>query len=99
MKTEWKDIEEIVTLTFPFTEELAGATISAGTPVLAIEVEEGVDPNYATVLMGGAQISGGDVLQLARNGVDGAAYHVRCRVDLSDGRRLVRSLTLPVRRI
>lgn len=96
MITDSKDPDEIVTFTFPFGEELGVAIISA-VDYLTGAVVNGTDPDVATMINGAASISGGDVLQSIRNGVQGCDYKFRCRVTLSDGRKLVRAIDLPVR--
>jgi len=88
---------EIVPLTFPYTRELNGATISLGSPVVSVTVVRGADPNSAQMLSGAAQISGGLVLQSIINGLPECDYHFVCQADLSDGRRLIRSGTLSVK--
>jgi len=65
-------------------------------PVLLVAVE-GVDPDVANTLQGAPSVQGFVVFQRFRNGVDKARYKLRARVDLADGRRLVLSLTIPVR--
>lgn len=88
---------EIVPLTFPYTKELNGATITPGSPVVTPTTVKGVDGNPGAMLNGAAQIVAGLVLQSVQGGLNECAYHFVCQVDLSDGRRLVRSGTLQVK--
>lgn len=97
MSADFKDPDEIITVTFPFTDELGSATISSVDYVTAAVVSGGEDADVASMLNGAAQVSGGDVLHSIRNGVNGVNYKLRCRVALSDGRKLVRAIDLPVR--
>jgi hypothetical protein len=97
MSLESKDPEEIITVTFDFTEELGSETISAATQVVSALVTSGADADVAATLSGAPTVAGGLVYQKFRNGVDGNNYKLRCRVDTSGGRRLVRALTIPVR--
>jgi hypothetical protein len=92
-----KFVPEIVTLTFPFTNELLGATITPASPVITVTTVTGVDGNPANLLNGAAQIAAGLVLQSVKAGLDQCAYHFVCQVDLSDGRRLARTGTLQVK--
>jgi len=94
--SESKDPAEIITVTFPYAKEIGGAAI--GDPDLSVEIEDGTDAAAAAMLNGAEQVSGSSVLQSVRNGVDGVRYKLRCEAPLSDGRRLVRVLSLPVKR-
>lgn len=96
MSADSKDPEEIITVTFPFSEELGAATIDSVDSV-SISIVNGTDPDVGAMLNGAAQISAGDILQSVRNGVAAVDYKLRCRAVLSDGRRLVRAIDLPVR--
>jgi len=89
-----KDPEEIITVTFPYAKEIGGATIDSA--VVTMEVTKGADAGAAAMLNGAHQISGSNVLQSVRNGIDANAYKPRCKATLSDGRVLVRVLPLPV---
>jgi len=95
---EAKDPAEIIVGTFDFTKDLAGASITPGAPVMEIEVHAGVDAGVATMIFGAAQVQGGLVLQLLRNGLADVNYHLRCTVDLSDGRRVTLAAYMPVTR-
>ena len=88
---------EIVTLTFPFTNELQGATITPGSPVITPTTVAGTDGNPGNLLNGAAQIQAGLVLQSVKAGLDSTSYLLVCQVDLSDGRRLIRSGVLQVK--
>lgn len=88
---------EIIPLTFPYTKELNGATITPGSPVVTVAVVRGVDANATQMINGAAQIAGGLVLQSVINGLAECDYHFVCQADLSDGRRLLRSGTLSVK--
>lgn len=90
-----KDPEEIVDASFDFTEEANGSAV--GSPVVTVSVVEGVDADSANTLQGAPTLQGQVVFQRFRNGVNKAAYKLRCKVTLADGRVLVRSLTIPVR--
>jgi hypothetical protein len=97
MTLDEKDPEEIITITFDYTADLNGETISVGTPVFTIAVSEGVDPDVGQMPNGAPQIAGALVLQSVKQGVAAVNYKARCRVDTSGGRRLVLGATLPVR--
>lgn len=96
---EWppKDPEEIITATYDFAAELAGAAILVGSPAVTVSVLAGIDPAPSAIKNGAPQISGGTVRQSFQAGVAAVDYSTRCRVDVSDGRRLVRTAILPVR--
>lgn len=98
MSAESKDPDEIITVTFPFGDELGAAVINS-VDYLTLEPVNGEDPDVATMLNGANSISEGDVLQSVRNGVNNVDYKARCRAVLSDGRKLVRAMTLRVRRL
>jgi hypothetical protein len=91
-----KDPEEVVTLTFDFTDELGAETIEPG-PAVTIAVRKGADPDVAQVVNGAPQVSGATVLQSVKAGVAGVDYAVRCKVTTSGGRVLVLGRVLPVR--
>jgi hypothetical protein len=97
MSFDVKYVPEIVTLTFPFTNELDGAIISVGTPAITVTTVVGTDSNPTNLLNGAPQISAGLILQSVKAGLDACSYHFVCQVDLSDGRRLVRIGTLQVK--
>jgi hypothetical protein len=96
MSADSKDPDEIITVTFPFAGELGVATLDA-VDYVTITVIKGNDPSAGAMLNGAASIASADVLQSVRNGVDGNDYKLRCRAVLSDGRKLVRAIDLPVR--
>lgn len=87
---------EIVTLTFPFTGELNGSTIT-GTPSVTVTTVVGNDGSPSNLLNGAAQVSGGLVLQSVKAGLDGCSYHFVCTATLADSRVLVRTGTLQVK--
>lgn len=97
MNLDWKDPEEIITVTFPFADELGTETITPATAVVAISVKEGADAAAAAMLNGAPVITGTNVFQSVKNGVNAVLYGFRCRIDTSGGRRLVLSANLPVR--
>lgn len=97
--TSSKDPAEIVDVSFEFTAELGAETITPLSPVVTVALVSGVDADPSAILQGAASIVGGVVLQRVRQGVDKCDYHMRCVVDTDSGRRLVRSLVLPVRAI
>jgi len=88
---------EKIVLTFPYTKELSGATISPGSPAITVTTVKGVDANPSAMLNGAAQIAAGLVLQGVQGGLNEVSYHFVCQVDLSDGRRLIRAGTLQVK--
>jgi urease gamma subunit len=96
MSADSKDPDEIITVTFPFADELGGATLSS-VDYVTMAVVNGEDASASAMLNGSAVISGGDVLQSVQNGLHLVDYKTRCRAILSDGRKLVRALDLPVR--
>lgn len=83
-----KDPEEIKALKFPFARELNGATIATVEGV-TVTLYKGADPSPADVKLGGAVVSGTDVLQRVQGGLDGAAYKFRVKVLDSAGNRHV----------
>ena len=91
-----KDPAEIIDVVFPFGDEIGDAVISPN-PVVIIAVVNGVDANAAQMLSGAPTISGQDVVQRVRNGIHTNDYEGRCEATLSDGRKLVRKIMLPVR--
>jgi len=91
-----KDPAEIIDLVFPYADEIGSAVISPN-PVVTIAVVNGVDASAAQMLSGAPIVSGQDVVQRVINGIAGVDYQLRCVATLSDGRKLVRALTLPVR--
>jgi hypothetical protein len=95
IQIDTKDPEEIVTASFPFATELAGAAVQGA--VITVVVADGVDPAPVGLLSGASQVSGSDVLQKLKDGVAGVRYKVRCLATLSDGRKLMRSLVVDVR--
>lgn len=90
-----KDPAEFVIVTFDYEHEIGDATVSSA--ALSCAVKSGADADVGSMLYGAAVVSGADVLQLVRLGVDGADYTLRCLATLSDGRKLLRWATLPVR--
>lgn len=97
MTLEVKDPEEIISLAFDFTAEMGAEAITPASAVISIAVVKGVDANVAAMISGQPVISGLLVYQNIANGVDGADYKLRCRIDTDAGRRLVLSTQLPVR--
>lgn len=97
MSAESKDPDEIITATFPFAGELGAAELSS-VDYVTISVVNGADVDKDAMLNGAGVIVGDDVLQSVQLGVDAVDYKIRCRAVLSDGRKLVRALTIPVRR-
>ncbi len=96
---DYKDPEEIIDVSFDFTDDLAGEAIVAASAVVSIAVSSGADPNVAAMISGAPTINGSVVLQRIVNGVDKAAYHLRCRIDTASGRKLVLALQLPVKAV
>jgi hypothetical protein len=96
MSADSKDPDERIHITFPFADELNGATVSS-IDYVTMAVVNGTDAAVASMLDGAAVISGSDVIQAVIGGVDTNHYKSRCRATLSDGRKLVRALDLPVR--
>lgn len=94
--TDIKDPEEVVDLSFDFTDDLGAADIQ-GAPVIAASLIEGVDPDFANTIQGAATVDGKIVFQRIRNGLDKVAYGYRCKITASDGRVLVLALQVPVR--
>jgi hypothetical protein len=77
-----KSPNERVTLTFDFTDMLAGDSILSVAGV-SIAVTKGVDAAAASMLIGSAVIATGAqlVLQTVGAGVDGVNYRVTCKVN------------------
>jgi hypothetical protein len=90
-----KDPAEIITIPFDFSSEIGELAIVG--QAVTITVETGADPDVASMLNGAATIAASDVLQSVKLGVNGVNYALRCLATLSDGQKLVRAATLPVR--
>lgn len=90
-----KDPEEVVVVTFDFTDRIAqGETLSG--PVVTVAVRRGADLNVAQVPNGAPSISGATVLQSVKAGVHDADYGLKCKVT-AGARTLVLGGVLPVR--
>ena len=90
-----KDPDEIITVAFDFSSEIGVLTISS--VAVTITVSNGTDAAVASMLNGAAQISGSDALQSFKLGVSAVDYALRCLGTLSDGQKILRAATLPVR--
>ncbi len=97
MIVDSKDPEEIITASFDFRNDLGIATITPATPVVSVAVVAGADPDVALTLNGAPTDAAGIVYQSFKLGINANDYKLRCRVDASDGRRLVLAMTIPVR--
>lgn len=95
--TDHKDPEEVVDATFDFTKDLGAEVITGGSPTVTIALVSGADPDPGNMLQGGPTLQGNVVYQRLRNGVDRAAYRLRCKVTTNGGRTLVLSMQVPVR--
>lgn len=87
-----KDPDEDVTLEFDFT--LLGVPVS---PVIEVEVIEGVDSTPTAILAGSPTIIGSKVFQRAVDGLDGVDYGLRCFANIGSDKPLIDAI-LPVRR-
>ena len=77
-----KDPNEIVLLTFDFTNALQPAeTISSAS--VDIELLYGADPGVSSMIEGAAIVSGAKVGQKVKNGLSGNTYNVCCTVNTS----------------
>ena len=83
-----KDPEEIKVIKFPFARELNGATLATVTSVTPTTFS-GVDASPGAVALGGAVISGTDVLQRMQGGLSGVVYKWRAVVVDSNGNKHV----------
>jgi len=92
-----KDPEEIITVTFDFTDDLNGAAITGGSAVTSVSVAEGADQDYAQTKNGAEEIQGAKVLQSVKLGLNGVNYRWQGKINTSDGRTLVLAAILPVR--
>lgn len=90
-----KDPEERVPVTFDFTDEMSSTDSVITATVTLDSVVEGVDiaPN---VIDGAAQISGKQVVQWMKLGLDTTTYRFKCAVTTTEGRTLVLRTLLPV---
>ena len=90
-----KDPEERVPITFDFEGDTSGTDLVISAQVTLEAVVEGADgaPN---VLDGLAQISGRQVVQWVKLGVNLATYRLKCAVTTQEGRTLVLRALLPV---
>jgi hypothetical protein len=93
-----KDPEEILTLTFDFSADLAGETIN-GAPVVSVAAYSGTDAAPGDVLNGAAQLDGTStkVLQSVKAGLADVDYRVKVKVTTAGGRTLAMARILPVR--
>lgn len=88
-----KDPEEVLILTFNFSELTAAVTL----PDVSITRKSGTaDASPGNVLDGAPSISGAKVLQRVKGGTAGTDYALRCKVT-ADGQTYVLSAILPVR--
>lgn len=90
-----KDPAEELIIPFDFSSEIGAATINS--VAVTIAVESGTDAAVGSMLNGAATISGADALQSVKLGVNGVNYALRCLATLSDGQKILRAATLPVR--
>ena len=90
-----KDVLEQAVLTFNFTNELLGESIT-GTPNVLVSVVSGTDANPSGILIGGPGIQSGLVLQGVRAGNAGTTYEVKAVATTTGNRTLVRYGYLPV---
>ena len=95
MITPAKDPAEIVTIPFDFASEIGVLAINS--VAVTITVSNGADAAVGSMLNGAATIAGADVLQSVRLGVAGVDYALRALATLSDGQKILRAATLPVR--
>jgi len=94
---DFKDPEEMVDLSFDFARDAGAAQIVAPSVAVSVAVASGADPDVAGTVQGAPVVQGHVVFQRFRLGLHRVDYRWRCRVDLDDGRRLVLSMTVPVR--
>lgn len=94
MSLSTKDPEEIVTVTFDFTD----LATSVASPVITCSVFSGQSDQASQAMVSGLpQVSGLTVLQRIVGGIDGNTYKLRCRIDDADGERWILSDVLTVR--
>lgn len=93
-----KDPEEVITLSFDFSADLAGELIN-GAPVVSVTVFAGTDASPSDLLNGAAQLDGTStkVLQSVKAGLADVDYRVKVKVPTSGSRTLVLARILPVR--
>ena len=92
-----KDYESEETFTFDFVNLYDSSILTISTAVVTAATVSGVDASPSSMISGAAQISGTKVLQELVGGVPGAAYHLRCKVTLSDGSIVIIGADLDVR--
>lgn len=93
MSLSAKDPEEIVTVTFDFTD----LATSVANPTITCSVYSGKSDQASQDMVSGIpQVLGLTVLQRIVGGVAGNTYKLRCRIDDGDGERWVVSDTLLV---
>ena len=107
MRFSPKDPAEIVTLTADFTKDLeirnaAGTVIGMKTivppPITTVTAFKGSDPDPSTVKNGLPQVSGSQVLQSVKLGIDENDYLIRFEIDANTGEHFVIGAVLPIRR-
>jgi len=92
-----KDPREKLVATFAYGDDLdAGEAVASA--VVNCTVLAGTDANPAAVLDGACVVSGSDVLQPFKGGLDGVTYRLDCLATVTPtGRVLACAATLPVR--
>lgn len=90
-----KDPQESVVVKFDFASEMS----VIDTATVAVAVQEGEDPDVATMLVGSPQITGTVVYQRVSGGVGGLRYRLRCVAGNNSGDIIVRAGVLPVKTV
>ncbi|MEQ1658512.1 MAG: hypothetical protein ABL896_07010 [Hylemonella sp.] len=89
------DPEEIKVVTFPFANELGGATIATATVTSA--TLRGVDPAGATMVQGAAVIDGTNVKQRIKGMLTDVTYLLKAKAVDSDGLVHIQKATVLVK--
>jgi hypothetical protein len=92
------DIDEIDFVAFDYRRELIGAEKLTGAEV-GVTVEEGTDATPDLFKVGNPIQQVGYVLQQVKGRVEDVTYHLRSKVTTDNGRTLVSSANLPVKRL
>lgn len=93
-----KDPNEVVPLTFDFSEYLTGGEALTGTPTITVETYSGVDATPANLIYGSPTVTGDRIKQAVRLGVDGVTYLVRASSTTTAGNVYALGALLPVKR-
>jgi len=92
LKYTTKRVSEKIMLGFAFAKRMGGSVAVPETitsAVFTLELVQGTDPAFETMIEGDAQIDGTEIRSWIIGGVDGCVYHLTCRATTNFGRILV----------